>query len=67
MCKIIVSRIAMELVVDGNFALLAGNSGALYIINIGVNSFLGYLFKKMKKKIENICRKENNAYLCNRK
>jgi hypothetical protein len=50
MCKIIVSRIAMELVFDGNFALLAGNSGALYIINIGVNSYFGVFIQKNEKK-----------------
>lgn len=25
------------------------------------------LFKKVKKKIENVCTNKNNAYLCNRK
>ena len=50
MCKIIVSRFAMVLVFDGNFALLAGNNGALYIINIGVNGNFGGFFQKNEKK-----------------
>lgn len=30
-------------------------------------AILQELFKKMKKKIENVCTNKNNAYLCNRK